>query len=188
MALLLAACTPAPVRPDQALLAGQSAREHTLAELESWTLRGRLAVSDGEHGGSGSLLWVRKPAAFDFVLRAPVTGRSFRLSGDGDHVRLEGLDQGMLEGRDARSVLQRALGWQVPMDQLDYWARGMRAPDSPAQLLFGADGLPEQLQQDGWTVEYRDWYGDTKPPLPRRVFARRGDDRVKLIVQSWSLR
>ena len=186
-ALLLAACTPAPVRPDQALLAAQNAREHKLAGLDNWTLRGRLGVSNGEQGGSGSLVWLRKGAAYDFELQAPVTGRSFRLRGDAGHVRLEGLDRGVLEGSDARALLAQALGWKVPMAQLDYWVRGMRAPHTQARLLFGEDNLPERLVQDGWTVEYRDWYADTDPPLPRRVFARRGDDRVKLVIRSWSL-
>lgn len=186
-ACLLAACSPSAVRPDRQLLAAQGAREHKLATLDSWTVHARLAVSNGTDGGSGSLVWVHKPGAYDFVLQAPVTGRSFRLRGDAGQVRLEGLDRGPLEGGDARTLLRQALGWQVPMEQLDYWVRGMRAPGSPAQLLFGANGLPARLVQDGWNVEYRDWYGDTRPPLPRRVFASRDKDHVKLVINSWSL-
>lgn len=185
--LLVVACAPKTVRPDQALLAAQSAREKQLQGHDNWTIRARLGVSDGEHGGSGSLVWIRRNNTFDFELRAPVTGRSFRMHGGPDRVRLDGLKQGSLHGTDARALLQQALGWQVPMAQLDYWVRGMRAPGSTAQLLFGADGLPERLSQDGWTVEYRDWYPETEPALPRRVFANRGNDRVRMVINSWAL-
>ncbi|MGB8634305.1 MAG: lipoprotein insertase outer membrane protein LolB [Rhodanobacteraceae bacterium] len=184
---LLAGCTPAPVRPDQALLVAQGARERQLQGHDHWTIHARLGVSDGEHGGSGSLLWVRRGRTFDFELQAPVTGRSFRLHGEPGQVRLDGLDQGSLNGGDARTLLLQALGWQVPMTQLDFWVRGMRAPGSQARLLFDKDGLPTQLIQDGWTVKYRDWYPETNPPLPRRVFASRGDDRVRMVINSWVL-
>lgn len=187
IALALVACAPQTLRPDQALLAAQNAREKQLRGHDNWTIRARLGVSDGEHGGSGSLVWVRSNDNFDFELRAPVTGRSFRLHGGPGQVQLDGLEQGSLHGADARSLLHEALGWQVPMAQLDYWVRGMRAPGSTAQLLFGADGLPERLSQDGWTVEYRDWYPNTDPALPRRVFANRGDDRVRMVINSWAL-
>lgn len=187
LVLVLAACAPAIVRPDAALLAAQSARETQLAGHETWTIRARLGVSDGHHGGSGSLVWVRRGSHFDFELQAPVTGRSFRLHGGPGQVQLDGLNQGSLYGSDARGLLQQAVGWQVPMPQLDYWVRGMRAPGSPAQLLFGTDGLPQRLGQDGWTVEYRDWYPDTNPAMPRRVFASRGDDRVRMVISSWAL-
>ncbi len=188
MLALLVGCTAAPVRPDSALLAAQGVREKQLQGHDHWTIHARLGVSDGRHGGSGSLLWVRRGSAFDFELQAPVTGRSFRLHGEPGQARLDGLDQGPLSGGDARSLLRQALGWQVPMTQLDFWVRGMRAPGSRASMLFDKDGLPAQLTQDGWTVTYRDWYPETTPPLPRRVFARRGDDRVRMVINSWTLR
>lgn len=187
LVLVLVACAPTTVRPDQALLAAQTAREEQLVGHDTWTIRARLGVSDGQHGGSGSLVWVRHGDSFDFELQAPVTGRSFRLHGGPGQVQLDGLNQGTLRGSDARTMLQEALGWQVPMSQLNYWVRGMRAPGSAAQLLFDANGLPKQLSQDGWTVEYRDWYPNTNPPMPRRVFANRGDNRVRMVINSWAL-
>jgi hypothetical protein len=64
----------------------------------------------------------------------------------------------------------------------------VRAAGSAARLSFGANGLPSLLQQDGWSVEYRDWYADRSPPLPRKVFAERAPYRVRVSIESWTLR
>lgn len=186
--VLIAACSQTPLRPTGALLDAQQVREAKLSALNDWTLEGRLAVTAGGDGGSGSLVWERNGATFDFLLRAPVTGRSFRLHGNAEGVTLRGLDQGPVHAADARILLARQFGWLVPIAQLDYWVRGMRAPDSSAELSFGSNGLPLTLVQDGWTVEYRDWYADVSPPVPRKVFAQRADNEVRLVIQRWTLR
>jgi outer membrane lipoprotein LolB len=183
---LLVACAPARIRGDRALLAAQSAREAKLASRGGWLIEARLGVSDGHGGGSGDLTWRQQGDAYDFVLRAPVTGKSFHLHGDASGAVLEGLDQGTLRGIDAESLLQEALGWQVPMAELRDWVRGMRASNAPAELAFGADGLPSLLTQDGWKVEYRDWFAAMDPPLPRKVFAERGDYRVRVVIRTWA--
>lgn len=187
--VLLAACAPVQVRGDHEMQATQVAREKLLARHEHWTLRAHLGVSDGHHGGSGTLTWVQDGPNFRFTVRAPVTGRSFRLVGGPHGAVLEGLDQGTLHGADARTLLARALGWQVPVRQLRDWVLGLRAggSDSAATLRYGRNGLPSLLEQDGWTVEYRDWFADMSPALPRRLFAAHGDYHVRLSIQSWKL-
>ncbi len=43
------------------------------------------------------------------------------------------------------------------------------------------------IEQDGWRVEYRDWFADRDPPLPSKVFASRGDARVRMAIESWNV-
>jgi outer membrane lipoprotein LolB len=62
----------------------------------------------------------------------------------------------------------------------------VRSTRQQAQVVYDGQGLPAQLDQDGWKIEYRDWYGDLAPPMPRKVFASRGDARVKMAIDHWS--
>ena len=57
--VLVQACTtvPATVEPPGARADRYESRAARLSALPAWTLRARLAVSDGEDGGSGSLRW-----------------------------------------------------------------------------------------------------------------------------------
>ena len=56
-----------------------------------------------------------------------------------------------------------------------------------ARIEFGADLLPLRLEQGGWTVDYSGWKPDplTRLPMPSRINAQRGEDRVRLVVDRW---
>ena len=187
-ALILAACAPVPVRkPGTAQqLAAQTAREQTLGVQQDWSLEGRFAASDGHHGGSGGIAWRQDGPQYQFTLRAPVTGKTVQLSGDPNGAVLTGAGRQPLTGRDAGEVLNAEFGWDVPVADLAWWVRGLRAPGRPAILTFGANGLPATLDQDGWHVDYRDWYAERNPPLPRKVYASREPYTVRVFIEQWS--
>ncbi|GAA0722577.1 lipoprotein insertase outer membrane protein LolB [Dokdonella soli] len=189
IALLLAACAGPRVKPqppDAEALARQAARESALAKHAAWTLHGRLGVSDARDSGSGSLEWTQDGAAFRFSVHAPVTGKTWMLSGDAGHAVLEGLREQPVEGADAAGLLDRELGWHVPVTQLASWVRGLRAPGE-ARIEFRTDGLPAEIDQDGWKVQYLDYDERRDPPLPSKVFASKGDTRVRLAIRDWTL-
>lgn len=185
--LALAACAPVPVRHPgtPAQLAAQAAREQVLGAQPDWGLEGRFAASDGQHGGSGSLAWQQDGQHYVFTLRAPITGKSVQLAGGPDGAVLTGAGKTPVGGSDARDVLKEEFGWDVPVSNLAWWVRGLRAPGRPAILTFGADGLPATLDQAGWHIEYRDWYAERNPPLPRKVYASREPYTVRVLVESW---
>ena len=187
LALLLTACAPQIVRVkgDASLMKAQIEREQALAGADHWVLQGRLGVSNGKDGGSGSFSWTQDGDHYVFVLRAPITGKSFRLSGGPDGALLEGLDGGPLRGPDAEALMRKALGWEVPMGELRAWALGLRAEGGPAELSFGANRLPSLLQQDGWTVDYPAWDDRRQPPLPTKVYASKPPYKVRLSIESW---
>lgn len=189
--LLLAACatTRAPVRnPGDAVTLGQQEeRERALGDTDHWTLEGRLSVASDKDSGSGSLTWRQDGDRYDFTVRGPVTGRTFRLTGGPDGAALEGLDGGTRRGPDAETLMAETVGWQIPMAELKRWVLGLRADSGPADIAFGADRLPSRLVQDGWTVDYRQWDTAKQPAMPSRVFAEKPPYKVRLSIDTWSL-
>lgn len=184
---LLAACAPMRVKQNAATpaaLAAQDAREAALSGKSRWTLEARIAVS-GENGGSGDLVWRQDGDAYSFSVRG-ANGKTLRLSGDAGRAVLEGVDAQPETGSDPQTLLRQRLGAEVPFAALRRWALGLRVAGDPAQLRFDERDLPAQLVQDGWTVDYLDWFDDRTPVLPKKVFAARGKDKVKLVIQSWS--
>jgi len=196
-AALLAACVAQPVRPDltagqlAAAQAAQQHREQALAADSDWSLAGRIAVSNQGKGGSGRVEWSRTGADYAVSLSAPVTRQSWRLSGNGRHALLEGLEGGPRHGGDARLLLLEVTGWDIPVEALGDWVRGARSPAAgPARIEFGANLLPWAMEQGGWRIQYQ-WpepLADADAgaaPLPVRLDATRGEARVRLIVDEW---
>ncbi|KGM56690.1 hypothetical protein N799_02990 [Lysobacter arseniciresistens ZS79] len=194
-AVLLAACAAQPVRPDlspaqlASARAAQLEREQALAADRDWSLVGRIAVSNRGKGGSGRVEWSRTGADYAVSLSAPVTRQSWRLSGDGRHALLEGLEGGPRHGADARLLLLEATGWDIPVEALGDWVRGARSQAAgPARIEYGANLLPWVMEQGGWRIEY-EWpelpASEAAAPLPARLDATRGEARVRLIVDEW---
>ncbi|HET9047377.1 MAG TPA: lipoprotein insertase outer membrane protein LolB [Chiayiivirga sp.] len=186
---VLSACsntTPRRVNDLQTELSAQTAREQVLHEHPRWRLSGRIAVSDGRDNGSGRMIWQQDGDSFVISLNAPVTRRSWRLSGGPGHARLEGLEGGPFEGPDASSLLREHLGWNVPMEDLAAWVRGMRAAHASSTIDFDAEGLPALIQQHDWVIEYRKFARVDDLAMPTKVFAERGQQRIRLVVDEWS--
>jgi len=187
MLVLLAACAPVRVRESAESAAKQAAREADLARRTHWQLSAHIFVSDGgDNSGSGELDWRQDADRYTFTVHAPVTGKTWKLSGDAHQAQLEGIEQQPLRDSDPERLLRERLGWAVPIGKLQSWVRALRAPGSPAELQFDAANLPALLKQDGWTIEYRDWFEQGNPVMPRRVFAARGQARVRMAIERWS--
>lgn len=183
---VLAACAPVRVRETPATTASQSAREAELAPRTHWRIEAHISVSDGRDGGSGDLAWEQDGGHYVFTVRAPVTGKTWRLSGDARQAQLDGVEAQPVYGADPQHLLHERLGWDVPLAALGSWVRGMRAPGPVGDLQYDAKNLPAVLEQDGWKIEYRDWFADSQPAMPRKLFATRGSARVRMAIEHWS--
>ena len=181
----LAACAPVRTRGTAAQISAQSAREQRLGTQTQWGLQAHFAVSDGHDGGSGTLMWRQNGDEYSLSLRAPITGKTAQLNGGPQGAVLTGLREGAIRGGDAQTLLADPFGWHMPVAELTYWVRGLRAPHSSSELNYGENGLPSLLLQDGWKVEYRDWYADRDPPLPRKVYASKPPYSVRVLIEAW---
>jgi outer membrane lipoprotein LolB len=159
--------------------------------LSEWNLSGRIAVSNGDRGGSGRIDWRQEAGEYTISLSAPVTRQSWQLSGNDRGARLEGIAGGPREDADVEQLLLSSTGWNIPVRALQDWVRGIPAPAQefgPEKHVYSGS-LPASLEQAGWTIEYQEWLpaGTDQPQLPRRIVARSGDASVKLVIDEWSV-
>ena len=196
LALLLTSCATQSARPVPPADAGsidsarqmQLERERILRGQTDWSLAGRVAISNGRKGGSGRIDWQQQGDTYTVSLSAPVTRQSWRLSGGSRGARLDGIEGGPREGADAARLLRDATGWEIPVEALGDWVRGVSAQGLPqATMQFDSQGHLSHMEQGGWAIDYR-WPEATSaaPVLPQRVDAVKGEAKVKLIVDEWA--
>ena len=191
--LLLAACATSPRGPAAPAVPVEQAQRHqeqrreALETLQDWSLQGRVAISNGQRGGSGRLEWSQHADGFRVALSAPVTRQSWSLASDpAGGVVLEGVEGGTRRGTDASLLLREATGWEIPVQELAWWVRGLETPGASA-VEYGLDGYLQRMQASGWQIEYQDWQPavDGFPAMPRRLQVERGQARVRLLVDAW---
>lgn len=192
--ILLASCATGPARPPAPAVPAEQAQRHqeqrrqALEAVDAWSLLGRVAISNGQRGGSGRLEWSQQPDGFRVALSAPVTRQSWSLaSAPGGGVVLEGIEGGTRRGPDPRLLLREATGWEIPLQELAWWVRGLETPGASG-IEYGADGYLQRMLASGWTIEYQEWQPAQAgfPAMPRRLQAERGQARVRLVVDGWS--
>lgn len=169
--------------------ANWSKRVASLAGFKNWKLEGKLSVTQPKRSDTAVInLWRQHGREFELHLSSTIMGLgSTQLSGDPGFVELTTGQGKDYVSAKPEQLLQRELGWSLPLDNLRYWIKGIPNPDHPAQLFFDADGRLKRLQQAGWKVHYRRPHQFIKglPPLPKLITAENGPVRIRVAVLHW---
>jgi outer membrane lipoprotein LolB len=167
--LLLAACAHAPPPP------------RTPSGKEALSLSGRVSVQHDEHGFSGQFQWVSKEDGERILLSDPLGQGVARIFSDPLETRIELKDGRIETAPDAELLTKKLLGFVLPLGGMKYWLAARPSPSTPHEVTLSADGHVERIEQDGWTINYRDYDSGR----PNKMRFTRPDLDIKLIVDHW---
>jgi len=157
------------------------------AELRHWTASGRLALSAGGQGGSGSFVWNQDGPTSRLDLRGPLGAGALQVVAGPDGLALADGSGREMDAEAARSALQSRLGADLPWDSLSYWMLGVPAPGSAATVAIETGGPGRAIEQSGWRIDYDSYTAVQGTALPQRFTATREGVRVKVVVDNWAL-
>ncbi len=187
LALLLGACAtfPRPITEDSHHLWQQ--RQQQLLTLADWHLRGRVALFVDDEVYNLGLDWVHDRRQNLLTLEAALGQGMIRIRMRDSHSELITAEGETRRARDAETLLRQATGWDIPVEGLEYWIRGIARPGSDAQPVIDADGQLRKLGQDGWQINYLKYAEarDDRPALPHKVYMKRGRVRIKIVIDQW---
>ena len=186
LAFVFSGCARAPV--ESRIIPSWDTRRDELMRLDSWDLKGRIAVRTQNESGSGSLFWVQRRDMFDIRVIAPLTGRVYELSGGAGSVTLRTPDKNTLQAEGAETLLRQTEGWYFPVSELIYWIRGLPAPALQVDsLLLDEENRVSALNQGGWSIRYKNYLRTGANSMPARLDLENEHVRVRLSVREWNL-
>lgn len=164
-------------------------RQDSLQAFNQWQLTGKLAVRQPEDSASAVInRWVQDNEHYELSLSSSFLGMgSTRLEGSPGFIQMELPDGETYSSSDPQGLIYAATGWELPIDALVWWVRGLPAPEGDFRMAFDPQGDLAQLEQRGWTIRYERWrdFVSDQPTLPARLTARKGEKLVRLVVSSW---
>lgn len=140
-------------------------------------------IDTAPHSLSGQLEWKHLPESDDLLFLDPLGQGVARLQRDAGGATLTEANGRAHTADSADSLLERALGFPLPFDDLIAWSTARPGPG--ALVERDAEGRPYRVRESGWLLVYR-YDGDH--PLPSRLDASL-DNRLKLrlVVESWDV-
>lgn len=199
--LLLSACATgtkpgADLLPDAVITSAEARRVAVLQQQLAWSFKGRISIRIEENGdtdgGSGNLSWKQSPQQVELNFHAALGRAAWQLSSGPNQAKVTLADGSVYVDSDVQRLLRRHLGWDVPVNELSCWLRGLvLAPACPVSSAIiisrDAQGRPLQLQQNEWQVQIHSWLLVDNISLPKKIEFSAPGRKFKLVIKQWHL-
>jgi outer membrane lipoprotein LolB len=157
-------------------------------EMAQWNLYARAALRLPGEAYNISLQWQRQAdERFEILLEAPFGQGVLRIDASGPgRYQLRLPDGQLVVNSSAEALLDEVIGWSLPISGLDYWVRGIPDPRTVSSHRLDPLGRARSIRQDGWDIDYLDYFEDSAPPaLPRRLSLANEQLTLKLVIERW---
>lgn len=163
------------------LLTGCQTQDRLPLIDHDFAIEGKLAVRSLQGQHAARFRWQQDGRHYRIELWGPLGQGRTILEGDSHRLRI--LDAGgrALESGNVRRVMEKRLGWYLPLEALPQWVLGGPIAAVPLdQPQVDVVGRMTGFVQLGWTLTYA-YQGQSV--APRKITAVNGDYRVILLVQ-----
>ena len=182
--LFLAACASVP--DPGATSESWEAQRLRVEAIDYFTASGKIALRTAEQAESASLIWQQLGESSHLRLSGPMGLSATTVDSNGKQVVIRQGDETRRWDIDDPAP-EYSLGWSLPLKALQYWLKGVPAPELELERLRldPAGKLPLSLQQQGWRVDYQAFDNFEGYILPTRLQVSREDTSARIILRRW---
>ena len=152
--------------------------------ISNWHIKGKIGYESVSEGGSAWLDWHQQANQFSLLLSGPFGAGTVQIFGDNDIVTLRQAKAPDISALSAKTLARHLLGWELPIDELSYWIRGVPAPNALAsEQHFNQQRLLSNLHQSGWQLAFSKYRHTETGIFPGKITATQGETHFKLIIK-----
>ncbi|MFP4560444.1 MAG: lipoprotein insertase outer membrane protein LolB [Thiohalorhabdus sp.] len=190
LAMVLAGCAglgPQPAEDRDRAAAAYRERAEALAAPDGWRMVARVRVEGPEESGQVRLHWTHQDRSDRLQVRNPFGQTVLEVRYGAQGLQVRDSRGRTYRGATARMVLQRRLGWRVPVESMARWALGLADEERLPEVLDDL-GAPLELRSGPWRVTYGEYREVEGIRLPRDIRLEREGAEARLRVEQWDLR
>lgn len=187
IAAALSACSNVPMKPEMptASQALHQAHLKSIANIQQFSVQGRIGVQTDNKGFSGGLNWQHSSNNDEVALYSPFGGQVASISKTAEIITLKDANGKSLSAPDAEILTHKALGWRLPLKGLSDWTLGRPSPAPVLKSTWDDQGLLATLVQDGWNIEYQNYEEHQGHLLPNKIILKSPKVNLKLLIEKW---
>jgi len=190
--LMLNACTsiptqqslPKPSDPELQWLQYQK----KLSKLNTWQAKGVVGVVIDNNGQSANFIWKQNHQNFWLQVYGILGLGATTFVGNNDGVTMKQSNGTLKKAKTLALLMQQALGWYLPLEDLFYWARGLYNPSLPYAIQLNEYGVPQSIQQQGWHINYQSYALLAENyPLAQRITLYHNNIKLTGVIKTWTI-
>lgn len=164
-------------------------RQAQLNTIKSWSATGAVSVQRAQQSPTIMRFeWQQLGATnYRIDLAASLNLAAVSITGQPHRVTLQKGGEPPMSAATPEQLMQKNLGWSLPIPSLWYWARGLPAPGATQATKYDEFGHLTFLQQDGWTVKFDGYRPVQGIDLPQVIELQRADILIKLVIKNWRI-
>ncbi len=186
--LAVSACATQPTAPTSKSLenlAVHQAHLATLANIQAFSLKGRLGVVSQKQGFSGGIEWQHHTTTDNIDVFSPVGGKVANIAKTPDQVVLTDQKSHQIKANDAETLTETTLGFRLPLKGLSDWAVGRPTTSKIEASNWDSQGRLTMLKQDGWDIRFDNYLESSGTFLPTKIVLKSEKVNLKLLVEKW---
>jgi outer membrane lipoprotein LolB len=156
-----------------------------LKKLTHWNIDGAFSLSQKNQHIIANYQWSHTPSQFTLRIYAGLNLASVTITGTEAQVSLTDTQGQHFTASTIKILMQKALGWQLPIKGLRYWIKGLAAPGN-YQAKYGHYGTLSTLHQSGWNITYSRYQRQGIYDLPNIIRIQGHNTHIKLIIKHWN--
>lgn len=166
-------------------------RQAELAKLKYWRITGAFGVKQlNQRSIIANYEWQQFDRGYRIHIISSLGLYSIEIHGSKKNVILWKNGTEPMAAKTPEGLMQKALGWSLPISNLQYWIKDMPAPQKHGiyKVKYDCFGHMIALQQDGWTLHFGSF--STKAggiDLPQAIVMDRYNMSVKIVMKEWLL-
>lgn len=153
----------------------QPAAYHAPTQIDNnYNIDGRFTIRTASKDYYGNFNWQHESANDVLAFMSPLGSTVAKIVVESDVATLTTEDNESYSGSDLDQMMNKQLGFSLPLQYLHYWIQGIPLPNYPVN-----DRLSSGFEQLGWKIEYLRWQDNNHPQI---VQVSKADLRIKLLI------
>ncbi len=160
-------------------------RKLNIAKVTSWNIQGAFSVQFAKQSIMASYVWQQSGKKYNLKIAAPLNFATLVIKGQPGKVVMEKGTKNYT-AKTPEALMQKQMGWFLPVSNLYYWIRGFPAPGKH-KITYDQYGHVRTLQQQGWMVRFENYQTVRGVDLPKIMQLQNAKLKVKLVIKTWRL-
>ena len=134
---------------------------------------GKISLRTPEGNHTANFRWIQYSETYEVEVWGPLGQGRTQLTGDTERMVVARGREVLADGPPA-DIMAAYLGWVVPIDLFPNWLKGS-----------GVDSGAPTIETGGWLVEFSRFEGEGDQRRPRRLDARKEQQRIIVLVREF---